>query len=110
MFKDFWETPGFLGYVAIDESNGNAIVATILGKEKQWWRGKEYLIEEFFVKSELQGQGLGSNMLEFTYKDIKSLGIENIVLLTNTFAPAYNFYLRREFKENQTVRLLYKNI
>ncbi|WP_219834259.1 GNAT family N-acetyltransferase [Paenibacillus sp. R14(2021)] len=110
LFLDFWKTPGFRGYVAIDESNGNSIVATILGKEKQWWRGKEYLIEEFFVKSELQGLGIGSKMLEFTYADIKPLGIDNVILLTNTFAPAYNFYLKREFKENQTLRLLYKNI
>jgi aminoglycoside 6'-N-acetyltransferase I len=49
-------------------------------------------------------------MLEFTYGDIKPLGIDNVILLTNTFAPAYNFYLKGDFKENQTLRLLYKNI
>jgi aminoglycoside 6'-N-acetyltransferase I len=110
LFKDFWETPGFLGYVAIDESKENSIVATIIGKEKQWWRGKEYLIEEFFVKTELQGHGIGTRMLEFTYKDIKPLGIDNVILLTNTFAPAYNFYLKKDFEENQTLRLLFKNV
>jgi aminoglycoside 6'-N-acetyltransferase I len=87
LFIDFWETPGFRGYVAIDENNGNSIVATILGKEKQWWRGKEYLIEEFFVKSELQAKGIGSKMLEFIYMDIKPRDIDNVILLTNTFTP-----------------------
>ncbi|TYP78274.1 GNAT family N-acetyltransferase [Paenibacillus methanolicus] len=110
IFYDFWNTPSFKGYVAVDESQEKSIVATILGKEKQWWRGKEFLIEEFFVRTDMQGQGIGSDILDYACSDIKLRGIDNVILLTNTFAPAYSFYLNRDFKENQTLRLLYKKI
>jgi len=96
--------------VARNELNEDKIVAVIIGKEKNWWKGKEFYMEEFFVSPELQGQGTGTRMLEFAYNDLKTKGIENVTLLTNTFATAYNFYLNKGFKENQTLRLLYKNI
>src|SRR5690554_3596985 len=110
LFKDFFNTPGFLGYVAVDEARENPVIAAIIGKEKKWWRGKEFFIEEFFVRPELQGHGIGSKILEFTYKDLKAKEIGNVRLLTNTFAPAFNFYLNKDYRENQTLRLLYKHI
>ncbi|AJY76197.1 GNAT family N-acetyltransferase [Paenibacillus beijingensis] len=108
LFMDFCNTPGFLGYVAVDETE--EIIAVLIGKEKKWWRGKEYVTEEFFVRPELQGQGVGSHILDFIYKDIKAKGIEKVTLLTSTFTPAYKFYLNKGYKENQSLRLLYKNI
>lgn len=107
LFHDFIHTPGFLGYIAEVE---DTVVAVIVGKEKKWWRGNEYVVEEFFVKHDLQGQGIGTRMLEFIYSDVKSRGIGNIILLTDTFAPAYTFYVNKGFTENQTIRLLFRNI
>lgn len=63
-----------------------------------------------FVKHDLQGQGIGTRMLEFIYSDVKSRGIGNIILLTDTLAPAYTFYVNKGFTENQTIRLLFRNM
>lgn len=110
VFNDLWNTPGFKGYVAIDETQGNSMAAAMLGREKQWWNGKEYLIEEFFVKCDLQGQKLGSRLLEYACSDSKLYGIDTVILLTDTLVPAYSFYLGKDFKENKTLRLLYKHL
>lgn len=108
LFEDFYNTPGFLVYVAVNKSQ--EIIGALIGKEKQWWSGKEYFIEEFFVKTELQGQGIGSKMLDYVYEDIQTKGIGTVTLLTNTFAPAYNFYMNKGYKENPTLRFLHKNL
>jgi len=110
LFNEFSSTKGCIGYVAIDATKENEIMSVLIGKQKTWWRGKEYVIEEFFVRPEYQGKGIGTKVLEFIAKDLKKYGVGNITLLTNTYSEAYPFYLNKDFNENKTLRLLYKNI
>lgn len=110
LVQDLWHTPGFRGYAAIDETRDHSLVAAVLGKEKQWWRGREFGIEEFFVRPDSQGQGIGSQMLSFVYADLKSHEIDQVVLLTDRSAPAHTFYASRGFQEHGSLRLLYKKL
>lgn len=110
LIQDFINTRGFMGYIARDESEDSSIVGVVLGREKKWWRGKEYYIEEFFVRAELQGRGYGTQMLEFVYEDIKNKGIRRVALLTDKNSPAFNFYTNKDFKEHQSLCFLYKEI
>lgn len=108
LFMDFYRTPGFAGYVACNAEQ--EILGAIIGKTKQWWRGEEYVIEEFYIRSELQGQGIGTRLLDFVYEDMRTKGVATVTLLTSTNAPAYAFYRNKQYQENTTLRLLYKSV
>ncbi|WP_167859348.1 GNAT family N-acetyltransferase [Paenibacillus cymbidii] len=110
LVHDLWHTPGFRGYAAIDETQDDSPVAAVLGKEKQWWKGTEFWIEEFFVRPDSQGQGIGSRLLAFVCADLRDRGIDQAVLLTDKSAPAFAFYTDRGFREHATLRLLHTTL
>lgn len=70
----------------------------------------EYYIDEFFVKTELQGRGIGTRLLEFACQDLKNRGIRTISLLTHASVPAFDFYMNRGFREIPALRFLQKRI
>lgn len=70
-----------------------------LGHIKHWYSGTEYYIEELFVKTDLQGQGIGSKFLELIEKYLVDLNIHRIFLQTDKDMSAYSFYKRRKFCE-----------
>lgn len=78
--------------------NGRFIGMT-LGHIKHWYSGTEYYIEELFVKTELQGNGIGSQFVELIEKYLRDLDIHRIFLQTENEMPAYSFYKNRKFNE-----------
>ena len=79
-----------------------------MGYVKHWYSGTEYIINEFCVKTERQGAGAGSFFIAEIEKAIKELGIKQIFLLTDSNVPAYNFYKKNGFSEEQTTRPMVK--
>ena len=74
-------------------------VGMALGNIKHWYSGTEYYIEELFIKTELQGNGIGSHFLELIEKYLVDLDIRRIFLQTENYMPAYSFYKKRNFCE-----------
>ena len=70
-----------------------------LGHIKHWYSGTEYYIEELFVKTDLQGQGIRSKFLELIEKYLVDLNIHRIFLQIDKDMSAYSFYKRRKFCE-----------
>lgn len=70
-----------------------------LGHIKHWYSGTEYYIEELFVKTDLQGQGIRSKFLELIEKYLVDLNIHRIFLQTDKDMSVYSFYKRRKFYE-----------
>lgn len=109
---DTWESPGeaeaflcrhiannyFLGYVAYV---GDALAGASFGFQKPWPAGMEYYIDEFFVDPALQGQGVGSALLDGIRQDLKRRDIHAIILTTDPDAPAHRFYLKNGFSEEE---------
>lgn len=110
LFRDYINAPGFAGYVAMDKTRGNSVVGAIIGRKKTWWSGPEYYIDELFVRPDSQGKGIGTRLLEFACLDLKNKGISTVTLLTHTSVPAFDFYRKREFRENPNLRFLHKRI
>ena len=73
-----------------------------MGYIKHWYRGTEYIINEFCVKTERQGAGAGSFFIAEIEKVIKEMGLKQIFLLTDSNVPAYNFYKKNGFVECTT--------
>ena len=84
------------------------LIGISLGYVKHWYSGTEYIINEFCVKTERQGAGAGSFFITEIEKAIKEMGIKQIFLLTDSNAPAYNFYKKNGFSEEQTTRPMVK--
>lgn len=87
----------------------NNIVGLSMGYVKHWYEGTEYVINEFCVKTEKQGQGLGSIFIELIDGSIKKRGINTIFLLTDRNVPAYDFYKKNGFTELESNVAFYRN-
>lgn len=84
------------------------LIGISLGYVKHWYSGTEYIINEFCIKTERQGSGAGSYFIAEIEKAIKEMGIKQIFLLTDSNVPAYNFYKKNGFSEEQTTRPMVK--
>jgi GNAT superfamily N-acetyltransferase len=79
-----------------------------IGMIKPWIEGLEYYIDEFCVSYNSQGKGYGSQFLELVDADIKSRGMNAIILNTSQDVPAYDFYLKNGFTADEELRILYR--
>lgn len=93
-FKNHMNNNYFVGYVLKDKSN---VIALSVGMKKPWINGMEYYIDQFCVKVDMQGQGIGSQFLKMIETDIKSRGMNAIILNTEKGFPSEKFYLKNGF-------------
>jgi aminoglycoside 6'-N-acetyltransferase I len=78
--------------------NGN-MVGLSMGSIRHWYSGTEYYIDEFCIKTEEQGRGLGIQFLSEIETYIKQIGIHHIFLQTDRTVSAYSFYKKNGFFE-----------
>ncbi len=78
---------------------GDELVGLTMGHIRHWFRGTEYYIDEFCIRTDLQGQGLGSAMLKLVKQSLAEMDIHSIFLQTERTMPAYKFYLAHGFTE-----------
>ena len=94
--KDMTRTPGFVGYVNIDEKKVNAF---IFGKIDNYFDGNLYEIMELAVDPSIQRGGIGSKVMHLLESRLKSLGVDAISLNTSRHLPAYAFYKKNGYSE-----------
>lgn len=73
------------------------LLAIAMGRSKHWYTGTEYCIDEFCVRTDRQGQGIGTYFLTEIEAAIKAMGFTHIFLQTEKNVPAYDFYLKNGF-------------
>ena len=69
-----------------------------MGRIKHWYSGTEYCIDEFCIRTDSQGNGLGTLFLNQIEAAVKAKGMRYLFLQTETDVPAYRFYLKNGFK------------
>lgn len=104
-FKNHMNNNYFIGYVLKNKSN---VIALSIGMKKPWIHGMEYYIDQFCVKLDMQGQGIGSQFLKMIEADIKSKGMNAIILNTEKGFPSEMFYLKNGFKSLDELIILAK--
>lgn len=104
-FKNHLENNYFLGYVGLIEGE---VVALSVGIKKPWIKGMEYYIDEFCIKFELQGKGIGSKFLKLIEEDIKLQGMNGIILNTERNYPSQTFYEKNGFEVIEDLIILAK--
>ena len=90
--------------------NEGKLVAVSLGTVRHWWEGTNYNIEEFCVRSDLQGQGIGSHFMELISENVRGRGLSGIFLQTDNDKPSYGFYHKNGFKDLESHVSLYKKV
>lgn len=75
------------------------LIGVSMGHIKHWYTGTEYCIDELCIRTDKQGQGLGTHFLKEIETAIKELGLVQIFLQTESTVPAYEFYQKNGFTE-----------
>jgi len=78
---------------------GDSLVGISMGHIRHWYTGTEYCIDELCIRTDRQGQGLGTLFLKEIEKAIKELGLVQIFLQTESSVPAYEFYQKNGFTD-----------
>ena len=73
--KELIENPVFEGFLMCKDSK---IVAVCLGRRRSWWRGKEFFVDEFFVETGRQGNGIGTKTVDFLVNTLQDLVLTQI--------------------------------
>ena len=78
---------------------GEQLLGLALGNIIHWYTGTEFFVEEFCVKTEMQGQGLGTEFLRLLEVELRVRDIKTIFLMTGKEMPAFEFYRKNGFEE-----------
>lgn len=81
--------------------DGDEMTGLAMGRIKHWFRGTEYCIDELCIARDRQGRGLGTAFLREMERYLTDHGIVQIFLQTDRNVPAYRFYLKNGFTEQQ---------
>jgi GNAT superfamily N-acetyltransferase len=91
------QNPVFEGFVVYECFE---IVGVCLGRKRSWWMGKEFFIDEFFVSNKKQGNGVGTNLMNYVKDSLIKQDYTRLALLTNKEIPAEEFYVKNGFYTN----------
>jgi len=105
--RELVENPVFEGFLMCEDSK---IVAVCLGHRRSWWMGKEFFMDEFFVETGRQGNGIGTKTVDFLVDILREDGYTRLTLLTNKNIPAETFYLKNGFYNNEKRTVMVKTI
>lgn len=75
------------------------LIGIAMGHIKHWFSGTEYYIDELCIRTDRQGNGIGTFFLKEIEQGIKEIGLKQIFLQTENNVPAYGFYQKNGFKE-----------
>ena len=87
---------------------GEELIGLSMGHVKHWYSGTEYLIDEFCIKRDRQGRGLGSYFMSKIEEALLKMDLHCIYLQTERDFPAYDFYIKNGFTEVEETVALYK--
>ncbi len=98
-------TPFSAGFVYEEQGR---ILAVAAGRVCTYLYGKEYVIDEFCVSAEVQGKGIGSQMIQQIVQEMRAAGCVGIVLQTTHGYPSERFYLKNGFQRNPDMITMYR--
>ena len=106
-FQNYMANNYFVGYVLKEEAS---IIALSIGMKKPWINGMEYYIDQFCVRTQMQGRGAGSYFLRLMEEEIRTSGMNAILLNTEHGVPAEKFYLKNGFAQMDELAIMAKVI
>lgn len=93
---DFYNTPHFLGILAIEKKKQQVFAYGVI---RMWQQGNKFYINEMGVKKKQRRQRIGKKLLEQLIMELEGAKITNFALLTDHGVPAEEFYKKNGFQE-----------
>ena len=103
----YLKNPNAKSYISIIDGK---VVGFIMGHINYYLDQCEFSIEEFIIKKEYQGKGIGTKMLNYVEEDLKKIGIDGIILLTGSGFPSEKFYEKNKFRKLDRVIVMKKDL
>lgn len=85
----------FLGYIGLIDKK---VIALSIGMKKPWICGLEYYIDEFCIRYDFQGKGIGSLFLKNIEDLLADDNVEGMLLNTEREYPSCEFYIKNGFR------------
>lgn len=105
--SEYLDCKQFVGFVLYDQ---NQAAGAIMCHSKTWWTNQQLMIDEFFISPEKQRMGYGKKLLESCNQYAINKKIGSIVLMTNKYMPAYNFYDKTSFTTTEQFVFMFKQV
>ena len=86
------------------------LIAVSLGRLSHWWEGTNYIIEEFCVSKDLQGQGAGTRFMKMIEDEVRKRDVAGIFLQTDNDKPSYKFYQKNGFTNLSSHVSMFKKV
>jgi len=80
---------GFLGLAVTD---AETILGFAVGSVEEWYDGKHYYLREICVAPDRRREGIGTRLMEALHRDLGTMGVTHVYLLTARDTPAEEFY------------------
>ncbi|KNY25536.1 GCN5-related N-acetyltransferase [Pseudobacteroides cellulosolvens ATCC 35603 = DSM 2933] len=104
---DIYNSPSFVGILYFKEEE---IKGAIFGNCEQWYEGFHFNLKEMFVSNELQGMGMGRELLKSLEEKLRVMQVGTIILFTSKGNLTSEFYIKNGFKELGFMAMMDKNI
>ncbi|MCL2409359.1 MAG: GNAT family N-acetyltransferase [Oscillospiraceae bacterium] len=88
------------GFVVIEN---NEAVGMCVGRIMTYMDFKELWVDEFSINPKVQGQGMGSKLIEYVKTEIAKENVNNMALTTERGYPAVKFYEKNGFKVKDSI-------
>ena len=88
----------------------NKIIGVLLGRRQYYIDSKELYVDEYFIDTNYQNQGIGRKFMEYIEEEMKQKGYSCIILLTEKSFPSEYFYSKIGFKTKDETIFMYKKI
>ena len=102
-----YQSQDFAGFISLD---GNKINGAILGYFIPFKGKKGFKIIEFFIDTNYQNKGIGTKLLTQLELSLKQNNYDFVSLLTAKNTDAESFYLNRNYRRDDKLVLLRKEI
>ena len=93
----FLKTPNFVGLAAYSSEE---VVGFIYGNYEPFQDKRVYLLKEMSIHPNLQGKGIGSELIQELHVQLKKQKVSAIDLITAKDGKAANFYIKNGYSKS----------
>ena len=103
----FLETPNFIGLAAYTNEE---VVGFVYGNYEPFQDKRVYLLKEMSIHPNLQGKGVGSELIQKLHAELRKQNISAVDLITSIDGKAANFYIKNGYSKSTEMGLYVSNI